>query len=153
MVGNGTLSLSGLSVVHADGGNLQIRLSVSHGTLSVQSWAPVTINGNNTATLTLTGTLANVTGTLASYGLTYTPTAAYEGADSLAVHADDQGNTGSGGALTDDESVAITVTTPPTPTITSTPTPVPSAIAGNIAAAGNGVAFTVFPANTPPLST
>ena len=42
-------------------------------------------------------------------GLIYAPTGDYNGAATLTITTDDQGNNGSGGALTDTDTVAITV--------------------------------------------
>ena len=58
--------------------------------------------------MTFTGTLANINAALA--GMTFLPTANYNGAGaSVQIVTNDQGNTGSGGALSDTDTVAITV--------------------------------------------
>ena len=57
--------------------------------------------------MTFTGTLANINTAL--NGLSFAPTANYNGAASLQIVTNDQGNTGSGGALTDTDTVNITV--------------------------------------------
>ena len=54
------------------------------------------------------GSLTNVNAALA--GLAYTPAADYNGGALLTITSDDLGNFGSGGALTDTDTVAITVT-------------------------------------------
>src|SRR2546423_1256669 len=54
-----------------------------------------------------TGTLANVNA--AVNGLAYKGNLNYNGADSLSLTTDDQGATGSGGAKTDADAVAVTV--------------------------------------------
>jgi len=59
--------------------------------------------------MVFTGTLASVNAALA--GMSFTPTANYNGAASVSITSDDQGNSGSGGALTDTD----TVTSPSTP--------------------------------------
>lgn len=56
-------------------------LAVSHGTLHVADISGVTVTGDDHATLTLSGSAAAVNKLLA--GLTYTPTACYEGCDTL----------------------------------------------------------------------
>jgi hypothetical protein len=56
-------------------------LAVSHGTLHVADVSGVTVTGDGCATLMLSGSAAAVNTLLA--GLTYTPTACYEGCDTL----------------------------------------------------------------------
>ena len=65
-------------------------------------------DGTADATMTFTGTVAEVNAALA--GLSFNPTASFIGAASLQIVTSDQGNTGSGGTLTDNDTVAITVT-------------------------------------------
>jgi hypothetical protein len=91
-------------------GTEQVTLSVSHGALTLSQTtglAFTTGDGTSDATMTFTGTVANVNAAL--NGLTYLGNGNYNGADTLTIHTDDQGNTGSGGPLTDQDSVAITV--------------------------------------------
>jgi VCBS repeat-containing protein len=68
-------------------------LTVSHGTLHVASLSGVTVTGDDCATLTLSGSAAAVNKLLAA--LTYTPTAEYEGCDTLhlSVTSSDGSNT------------------------------------------------------------
>ena len=68
-------------------------LTVSHGTLHVASLSGVTVTGDDCSTLTLSGSAAAVNKLLA--GLTYTPTAEYEGRDTLhlSVTSSDGSNT------------------------------------------------------------
>ena len=67
----------------------------------------VTGDGTTDATMTFTGTIADINTAL--NGLGFTPTNNYNGAASLQIVTSDQGNTGSGGTLTDTDTVAITV--------------------------------------------
>ena len=53
------------------------------------------------------GTIAAINTALE--GMTFDPTPEYNGVASVQIITDDQGNTGSGGPLTDDDTVAITV--------------------------------------------
>ncbi|MDQ3931119.1 MAG: S-layer homology domain-containing protein, partial [Chloroflexota bacterium] len=53
------------------------------------------------------GTLTNANNAL--NGMSYTPAANYNGPDTLTIDTNDQGNTGSGGALADNAAVSITV--------------------------------------------
>jgi hypothetical protein len=107
---DGTLALAGLSIadVDAGGGNLTVTLDVSEGVLALASTSGLTVTGDGTGSVTASGTLADLNAALA--GLSYTPAANFNGADSLAITVDDQGNSG-GAAETDSAAVAITVTT------------------------------------------
>ena len=60
-------------------------LTVTHGTLHVGSLAGVTVSNNDSASLIVSGDAAVVNSLLD--GLTYTPTAGYEGSDTLNVSA------------------------------------------------------------------
>ena len=57
--------------------------------------------------MVFTGTLASVNTAL--NGLSFNPTPDFNGAASLQIISDDQGNTGTGGPLTDTDTVNITV--------------------------------------------
>src|SRR2546425_1283148 len=57
--------------------------------------------------MTFTGTVANINTAL--NGLSFAPTANFNGAASLQLVTNDQGNSGAGGALSDTDNVAITV--------------------------------------------
>jgi hypothetical protein len=72
---------------------LRATLRVSHGTLHVAGVSGVMVTGDGCATLTLSGSAAAVNELLA--GLTYTPTAGYEGCDTLhlSVTSSDGSNT------------------------------------------------------------
>ena len=63
-----------------------------------------------TPTMTFTGTLAAVNTALD--GSSFNPTTGFTGAASLQILTSDQGNTGTGGTLTDNDTVTITVTAP-----------------------------------------
>ena len=99
-----------LSVSDVDAGSdpgFEVQLSVSHGALTLSTTSGLTVTGNGTASVDLTGTLANANTSL--NGLTYTPTSGYFGPDTLAITSNDHGATGSGGALTDSDNLSITV--------------------------------------------
>ena len=108
-----TLALAGLSVSDADvaetaGGTLRVTASVGSGTLAVGDTAGlVSASGLGSASVTLEGTQAEINQALDT--LSYTGAANFNGADSLNVSVNDQGNTGSGGALSDAESFTINV--------------------------------------------
>ena len=71
---------------------------------------------NGQAAFTVTGSLADVNGALAT--LSYQGDPGFNGADLIQVDVDDLGNTGTPGALTDTASIPVTVTAEnDTPTI------------------------------------
>ncbi|MVV48669.1 DUF4347 domain-containing protein [Pseudomonas sp. PB120] len=99
------LSIGGISVADVDadrdpdvaGRNISVTLSVLHGTLSFGATLPgVTVTGANSATISLSGTLADVNTVLAS--LRYLGNANFNGTDTLTVVSNDQGNFGDANA-------------------------------------------------------
>jgi VCBS repeat-containing protein len=104
------LMINGISVADDAGTNpVEITLGVTNGTLSLASLTGLTFTGgaNGTSSMVFTGTLTDVNAALAS--VQYTPTANYSGGDTLVLTTNDQGNTGTGGPLSDSDNVAITV--------------------------------------------
>jgi hypothetical protein len=97
-----------ISDVDVGSGNETVTLTVASGILALGSTANLTSFTNNAASITLTGTVANVNAAL--NGLTYHGNLNFNGADSLVVSTSDNGNTGSGGPRTDTDSVTINVT-------------------------------------------
>jgi VCBS repeat-containing protein len=121
------LAITGISVADVDvnrdpitaSRTISVTLSVLHGTLSLASSLPgVTVSGANSATLGLTGALADVNAVLAS--LRYLGNANYNGNDTLTVVSNDRGNYGDANgdgipgsaadALTDTDSLQIVLT-------------------------------------------
>ena len=97
--------------VDAGGNPMQVTLSVTHGTLALGGTAGLTFStgsGSGNVSMTFSGTLADLDAALD--GLTYTPTAYYNGGAALIVGVDDLGNSGSGGPLSILLSQAITIT-------------------------------------------
>lgn len=103
-----------ISVTDADAGaaNVQVTLTAINGTATLSGTAGLTVLGNGTASVISTGSIAAQNTAL--NGLQFSPDSGFSGAASLQVALDDLGNTGSGGALTDSETVSISVNTPPT---------------------------------------
>ena len=93
-----TLPIAGVSVADIDSSALTTTLNVSSGTLNVTAGAGVT--GNGTASVTITGTAAQINAALA--GLAYTGNLNFNGGDTLTVATSD-------GTATDTDTVAITV--------------------------------------------
>ncbi|WP_420938356.1 retention module-containing protein [Aeromonas veronii] len=102
--------IHGLQVKDVDAGNspIKITLSVEHGTLTLPAGSGVTVVGNGTGALVLTGTLADLNALL-SGGVTYQGNSDFYGNDALTMVTNDQGNTGSGGALSDTDVLPIEV--------------------------------------------
>ncbi len=107
--GNG--NLISISDVDLGGGDPEVTLTSTHGTISLNGTAGLSFTaGDGTADGTMTfsgGTVAQVNAALD--GLTYNPTTDYHGPATLTILTDDQGGTGAGGDLTDSDAVAITV--------------------------------------------
>ncbi|MBU2581403.1 MAG: choice-of-anchor L domain-containing protein, partial [Alphaproteobacteria bacterium] len=106
---NSPTGISGFDLFDIDAGysNVTATATVANGTISVTEFAGLTVSGNGTGTLTFTGPVIQIKNALNS--LEYTPYSGFTGADTLNVVVDDLGNTGSGGALNDTGSIAITV--------------------------------------------
>ena len=96
-----TKIISGVSVSDADSTTLTTTISVAHGTLSVAPAGGATIGNNGSATVTLSGTVAQINAALTS--ISYKPVADYNGSDSLVIGTSD-------GTATTTSTVAITVT-------------------------------------------
>jgi hypothetical protein len=104
--------ISGLSIadVDADTSSVTVTLAVGHGAISVAAGTGVTLGTNGTASVTLSGTVTDINALLATANaVTYTPSLNYNGSDTLTMTSNDGGNTGTGGALSDADTVAITV--------------------------------------------
>jgi hypothetical protein len=112
-----------VSVADVDvaGGNVQTVLGVDEGTLTLATTSGLTVSGNGTDAVTLSGSVAQVTAALT--GLTYTPRANFSGGDQLDVVTSDLGNSGAGGAQSDTDTVAITVTEVPDGPVNTVPGP------------------------------
>jgi len=98
-----SVAVTGLSVSDVDDASLTVTLSVGRGTLTLASTAGLSFSdgdGTGDATMTFSGTASDINAALA--GLSYTPTANVNGADSLTM-------TTSGGAASDVDNVAIIV--------------------------------------------
>ncbi|WP_227657660.1 beta strand repeat-containing protein, partial [Candidatus Magnetaquicoccus inordinatus] len=103
------LSVSDLADTAQSGATdqLSVTVAVLHGIVNVTTGSGATVGGNSSATVTLSGTAAQINAALDQ--LLYTPTANYNGSDSLTLTSNDLGNTGSGGSKSDSDSVTIAV--------------------------------------------
>ena len=100
-----------VSDVDVGGGLLGVRLTVTNGTLTLGTTANLSFglgDGLNDRDMIVAGTAADVNAALA--GLTYSPDANFNGNETLSIQTRDFGNSGAGGELLDNDSIAITVT-------------------------------------------
>lgn len=94
----------------AAGSTVQVQLTGTNGTATLAALAGLVFSvgdGTSDATMTFTGTIANVN--LALNGATFIPAGSFTGAATLQIVTSDRGNTGTGGTLTDTDSVTINV--------------------------------------------
>ncbi len=98
--------------VDAESGTMQVQLVSTKGTATLAGVAGLTFtagDGTADASMTFTGTMSNINAALA--GMRFNPTTNYVGnGGKLQIITSDQGNTGTGGTLTDDDTISITVT-------------------------------------------
>jgi hypothetical protein len=112
-VRNTNLTFSGGNAISisddAGAGLLQISLAATNGTLSLSTAGlGFTVgDGTDDAAMTFTGTLLSINTALGS--LVFKPTTDFTGAASVQITTNDQGNTGTGGALSDTDTINITV--------------------------------------------
>ncbi|MBL8794091.1 MAG: cadherin domain-containing protein, partial [Planctomycetia bacterium] len=109
LVVNGATALNGVSVADVDAGSVQVTLTAGIGTLTLGGVAGLTFtegDGDGDAQMTFIGAGADINSALAS--LSYRGPANTSLADTVTLTVDDQGNTGSGGALSATASIAIT---------------------------------------------
>ena len=104
------LPIAGVSVADIDSSALTTTLSVANGILNVIAGGGVT--GNGTASVTITGTAAQINTALA--GLAYTGNLNFNGGDTLTVATSD-------GTATDTDTVAITVNAVNDPPVNTVP--------------------------------
>ncbi|TXI59724.1 MAG: DUF4347 domain-containing protein, partial [Limnohabitans sp.] len=106
----GDVDISGRADSDTSNNDVQVTLTVSHGTITLADTTGLTFNNSTSdgaASMTFTGSFSAVNTAVAT--LTYTPTHDFEGADQLSIHVDDLGNVG-GAALTADRTINLSVT-------------------------------------------
>jgi CSLREA domain-containing protein len=101
-----------ISVFDVDAGTdaVRITLTATQGTLTLGATTGITFvtgDGNDDVTMAFTATISAVNASL--NGLRFQPNTNFNGAASIQITTDDLGHTGSGGAKTDTDVVAITV--------------------------------------------
>ncbi|PYS77282.1 MAG: hypothetical protein DMF66_10405 [Acidobacteria bacterium] len=107
-----TISDISVADVDAGSGSEQVTLTVQHGAIKINTTGGLTISGNNSASVTMTGTITNLNAGL--NGMTYTPAQDFNntrGSESLGITINDQGNTGTGpvGGISVNKSVPINI--------------------------------------------
>ncbi|HEX8890651.1 MAG TPA: Calx-beta domain-containing protein, partial [Pyrinomonadaceae bacterium] len=107
-------NLISISDIDAGANQVKVTLAATNGTLTLSGTTGLTFtpanssnDGVNDATLIFTGTITNINNAL--NGLVFSPTPGFDGAASIQITTDDQGNSGSGGAQTDTDTINITV--------------------------------------------
>eukprot|EP00003_Mantamonas_plastica_P025455 TRINITY_DN49_c0_g3_i1.p1 TRINITY_DN49_c0_g3~~TRINITY_DN49_c0_g3_i1.p1 ORF type:complete len:4381 (+),score=1638.83 TRINITY_DN49_c0_g3_i1:70-13143(+) len=106
------LTISGVTVADVDIGaaSMQLNMSVYNGGLSLVSTTGLVFSegtGSSDASFVAVGTITNINGALAN--VVYRGNANFFGTDNITMTVSDLGNSGSGGALTAGQVVAVTV--------------------------------------------
>ena len=115
-----------ISIADADAHSnpIQVTITATNGTLTLASLTGLTFtagDGTNDLTMTMIGTATDINAAL--NGLTFMPTTNFVGTAGVAITTNDLGYSGTGGAKSDSDNVAITVTAvndPPVNTVTGT---------------------------------
>ena len=107
-----TTNFNAISVTDVDAGSdaISVTLAATSGTTSLSGVAGLSFSagdGTDDATMTFSGTLASINAAL--NGLTFKPAPGFNGVASLQITSNDLGHNGSGGALTDIDTLSITV--------------------------------------------
>jgi uncharacterized repeat protein (TIGR01451 family) len=101
-------------------GGVNVTLAATKGTFTLASTAGlVNLTGNSSASVSFDATVANAS--LALNGLTYTPTALLNGAETLTVTVSDKGNTGAGGVLSDSDTIDVSIASTNNPPVITVP--------------------------------
>ena len=110
---NHALVLAGFSIadVDADGGGMRVQLKAGHGLFTADAVGGVSVSGNRSSILNLTGTLDQINAALSSGHIVYTPRYDFFGDDTITMMTFDNGHSGMGGPLTDTDAVTIHVNT------------------------------------------
>ena len=109
-----TISAANMNGVRIDdvdlgSGKFLVTLSVGHGILTLKRTTGLTFSAGGTGQSTMSFTGSRTAVNAALDGMIYTPAPGYNGADTLSLSVDDQGNTGTGGPLSDSAAIPITV--------------------------------------------
>ena len=105
-----TLTGITFSDVDAASGNVTVQISVGAGSLFAISGGGVTASGDGSTSISLTGTIANINAYIAGSNVEFQNQPGNLANQTLSVSINDNGNTGSGGNLSDTGTMAITIT-------------------------------------------
>ena len=97
--------------VDAGGLEMKVRLEITNGLISLNGTTGLILDigtGTNDLIVEFRGNITDINAALD--GMVFTPTNDFNGVASIRILTDDQGNSGIGGALTDDDTINITVT-------------------------------------------
>ncbi|WP_313025717.1 DUF4347 domain-containing protein [Pseudomonas lopnurensis] len=103
-------NLISISDVDAGSNTVEVTLTASNGLMTLGSIAGLSFStgdGSAGATMTFSGSIADINNAL--NGLVFSPTGGYNGPASIQIETNDQGWSGSGGAQSDVDTIAITV--------------------------------------------
>jgi 6-phosphogluconolactonase (cycloisomerase 2 family) len=100
-------AIAGLSVSDPDATSLTTTLHVDHGTLTVAAIGGAAVGGSGTDTVTLTGSVAQIDAALSAANNVLYHGTLLGGIDQLTMTSTDGGGTGTGGTLSDTDTVAI----------------------------------------------
>ena len=111
-LGFNTANGNAISITDVDAGNglMTVTLTATNGTLSLGSLSGITLllgTGSNDGSLIFEGNRANINAALQT--LSFKSGASFLGAASLTIETNDNGNSGSGGAKTDVDTISINV--------------------------------------------
>ncbi len=137
----GADNLVQLTEAYDPGGDKQLTLMTSQGTLSLGSTNQLSsMSGNGTSTIIMTGSVAVLNDALV--GLAFTPTSGFVGNAVLQVSADDLGHNGTGQSRTDEKTIVIQVRpTPAASLVSDINSGTASSAPSNLLAVGNVVYF------------
>lgn len=134
-------ALTGISFSDADAAASSVvaTFSVPSGSLAATSGGGVTVGGSGSGSLTLIGSVDNINAFIAGGNLSFTTAANASSDVTLTVAINDGGNTGSGGAQTDSQTITLQVTAVnDAPQITA---PVSISVTEDISTALTGISF------------
>lgn len=120
-LGFNTANGNAISITDVDAGNglMTVTLTATNGTLSLSSLSGITLllgTGTNDGSMIFEGNRANINAALQT--LSFKSGSSFLGAASLTIETNDNGNSGSGGAKTDVDTISINVL-PVNPKVTS----------------------------------
>lgn len=117
-LGFNTANGNAISISDVDSGNglMTVTLTATNGVLSLGSLSGINMVSNNGVTMIFEGNRTNINAALQT--LIFRPTTNYLGAASISIETNDNGNSGTGGAKSDVDTISINVI-PVNPRVTS----------------------------------